>query len=52
MSETFRKFIFAEASSGEWVGEDSLFNRFNSVNYSLRAKTQLTVLQIATTDLK
>lgn len=52
MCEPFRKFFFSEISVGNWVGEDSLFNNFNSVNYTVHAKTNLTVLEISTNDLK
>lgn len=48
----FREFQFAEASVGEWIGEDSIFTATNSVNYTARAKTTLIVLEIATIDFK
>ena len=52
LSKTLSSFHFAEVSTGEWVGEDSIFNDYASCNYSLIAKTKLVLLEISTADLK
>lgn len=51
MSKALREFQFADVSVAEWVGEDALFSDRATCNYSLRAKTQLVVLEIAVVDL-
>ena len=52
MSQNFREFHFSEISTGQWVGEDSIFSILNTVSYTVRAKTQITVLEIGFNDFK
>ena len=52
MSEAFRQFRFADVSEGQWLAEDSIFNEQGKICYTMRAKTKLTVLEIASSDLK
>ena len=52
MSQNFREFHFSEISAGQWVGEDSIFSTQNTVGYTVRAKTQVTVLEIDFNDFK
>ena len=51
MSRSLRHFQFADVSVADWTGEDALFSDRATCNYSLRAKTQLVVLEIAVADL-
>ena len=39
MSKAFREFSFAQVTTGEWLGEDSIFGDRNCCIYSSRAKT-------------
>jgi len=52
MSQNFREFHFSEISTGQWVGEDSIFSSTGTVRYTVRAKTQITVFEIAFNDFK
>ena len=52
MSQNFREFHFSEISSGQWVAEDSFFSPTGTVSYTVRAKTPVTVLEIAFNDFK
>lgn len=52
MSEAFRQFRFAEVSEGQWLAEESIFHEQGKISYTMRAKTKLTVLEIASLDLK
>ena len=52
MSNNFREFIFAEVGTLSWVGEESMFTENFTSSYSARAKTEVTVLEFATSDLR
>lgn len=39
-------------SKGEWVGEDCIFSKTNTLNYTVRAKTAVSVIQIRIKDFK
>ena len=52
MSNNFREFIFAEVGALSWVGEESMFTENFTSSYSARAKTEVTVLEFATSDLR
>jgi len=52
MSATMNRFHFAEVGEGQWVGEESIFSETGHVNYTLRAKSDLVLLEISTVDLK
>ena len=52
MSKNFREFIFAEVGALSWVGEESMFTENFTSSYSARAKTEVTVLEFATSDLR
>jgi CRP-like cAMP-binding protein len=51
-SEAFRQFRFADVSEGQWLAEESIFHEQGKISYTMRAKTKLTVLEIASSDLK
>ena len=52
MSQTFKEFQFGEIGPGEWAGEDSVWSINLPLSYSLKAKTNITVLEITTDDLR
>jgi len=52
MSKNFREFVFAEVGPVNWIGEDTIFTEHYKANYSIKAKSNITVLEIATSDLK
>ena len=52
MSSATRSFAFCEANDGNWIAEECIFSEEGCVNYTLRAKTKLVVLEIAAADLK
>ena len=45
-------FIFANASFGEWLGEESIFGDSQAVNYTAIAKTEVVALEFQIADLK
>lgn len=51
MSKTFREFQFGEIGPGEWAAEESVWSSL-PISYSLVAKTDLIVLEIASSDLR
>jgi hypothetical protein len=52
MSKSFREFHFALLSPKSWLGVEALFSPVGKVNYSLRTKTAVKVLEIGIKDLK
>ena len=44
-SKTMAHFNFADVSGGEWVGEDLIFSDYQSVNYSVVAKSDIVALE-------
>lgn len=51
MSKAFREFNFGEIGPGEWAGEESVWSNF-PVSYSLKAKTDVVVLEMTCSDLR
>jgi len=52
LTESLNQFAFTNVVEGQWIGEESLFSYRNTLNYTLRAKTKVTLLEIAIADLK
>lgn len=52
MSQSFREFKFADMSAGQWLCEETIFHDSSKVSYTMRAKTNVTMLEIASSDLK
>ena len=52
MTEATRSFKFAEVSDGSWIGEEAVVSDNQRLNYTVRAKTSLRVLEIAVSDLR
>jgi CRP-like cAMP-binding protein len=52
MSQNFREFVFAEVGTLSWIGEQCMFTDNFLSCYSARAKTEVTVLEFAISDLR
>jgi CRP-like cAMP-binding protein len=52
MTEATRSFKFAEVADGSWIGEEAVVSDSQRLNYTVRAKTSLKVLEIAVSDLR